>query len=794
MQKMERGKDMRGTLMKKELIFGILFLLISTSVVSALSGHQTQDPAINHGLTAPTSSQTTTITIYIAEKTRLQKHTVTISVLDAETIAAQLQKLRTEYTEHPNDIKTQQLEQQFLNILYEKNVVPAGVTRQELQTLLQPPTHSYKPPVKHPLAQYNFDGTEYMCTFLSWGEGTSGPIIILPRLIPIIELPIPRIYMHWTATDYAVTSCGALNSEKGFTAEGPQKGTAIGFWGIGFTVHFPPMANMYGLIGYALYAHVSADYMEYYPPNRPPEITQTDPADGQQMVPMTTTKLQFSISDKDGDLMSYNVTTSPDIGSGSGGLKPDGVYSIPIQGLQDLTHYTWRITVTDGKDTVSKTLSFITEPVAPIISNVLPEDGDNAVPVDLSQLQFYLKDYQGDAMSYTVTTSPDIGSGSGTNIHDGTVTIPVHGLALASAYRWYVNVTDGTHWNRKVYRFQTSYPEVFNPFDYGWQYRKALTINHELIDESLSNFPVLVSISDNDLKQKAQADGSDILFMNATGVTHKSYFEIEEYQGSTGTLTAWVNIPTVSPNTDTTFYMYYGNPDALTIEEKEKTWDNNYLVVQHMHQDSVANFKDSTHYHNDIISQTGNPSYQQIGKIGYCVGFHGSEALSFASPIYNIAPATVEVWGKTETTSSDQYLFCNGGETSRSYGFYWYIQGGQFGTMMMNLPKWVGQDGITTAMPGQWYFCASTWDGTDSDGHFVINDQVFTKTSGTDNRNEPAKNAKIGQCSEGQFGFHGLIDEVRLSKVARDVGWLTTEYTNSINPTAFVMVGAEEGP
>ncbi len=113
---------------------------------------------------------------------------------------------------------------------------------------------------------------------------------------------------------------------------------------------------------------------------------------------------------------------------------------------------------------------------------------------------------------------------------------------------------------------------------------------------------------------------------------------------------------------------------------------------------------------------------------------------------------------------------------------------------MMNLPKWVGQDGIATAVPGQWYFCASTWDGTDSDGHFVINDQVFTKTSGIDNRNEPANNAKIGQCSEGQYGFHGLIDEVRLSKVARDVGWLTTEYTNSINPTAFVVVGAEEGP
>jgi len=81
--------------------------------------------------------------------------------------------------------------------------------------------------------------------------------------------------------------------------------------------------------------------------------------------------------------MSYNVTTSPDIGSGSGGLKPDGVYSIMLSGLDSLTTYTCVIQVTDGKDTVEKTITFTTEQATPLISNPIPYDNERDVPMNL---------------------------------------------------------------------------------------------------------------------------------------------------------------------------------------------------------------------------------------------------------------------------------------------------------------------------------------------------------------------------------------------------------------------------
>jgi len=720
-------------------------------------------------------------------------HSQMISYESGTHLKELFSKLAAANAHDPYSAETKQLQRQILVFAEEQGLLPQGMSADKILDQLGRRNQSFAPQsISGGSSVYTAGiGREMFCNFVATGEGAAFPIIILPRFIPFVMAPIPRLFVSWK-TPLGVTSCGGLLSGTGFYAVGPQQGFALGFWGIGFSIFLPPVMA-YGMFGYALFAKATAEYMEYYPPNNPPQIMQTDPADGQQNVPLTTTELRFQISDIDGDLMSYNVTTSPDIGSGSGGLKPDGTYSIPIHGLEDLTQYTWQITLTDGKDTVSQTQHFTTVAQAPIVSDVYPPDGDNAVPIDIPALHFYIKDYQGDPISYTVTTIPNIGSGSGSNVHDGTITIPVHDVAIATTYHWYVNATDGTHWTRKVFQFQTTYPSQFNPFDYGWHYRKMLTINSADVDETVQNFPVLVSTIDNDLKIKAQPDGNDILFMDATGYAQKLYFEIEQYQDSSGALTAWVNIPVLGPSQTTTFYMYYGNPDCLTIQDKIHTWGNHYLMVQHLNQASFDLLKDSTQYHNDIVSQAGNPLYQQPGKMGYGIGFDGSSGLNFASPIDNTAPVTIEAWSKPTSVNGAHYIFCNGGETSHSYGFYWYINNGMFGATIMNLPLFCGQEGITAAVSGQWSYCASTWDGTTNAGHFVINGQVFTKDSGYDSRNTPARNAKIGSCTAGSYEFQGCIDELHISDVARDIGWLTTCYKNQNNPSDFISIGPEEG-
>jgi len=135
-------------------------------------------------------------------------------------------------------------------------------------------------------------GYAFFCNFATFGEGSQFPVIILPRLIPIIQLPIPRVIMHWNAY-YGVTSCGGLLSGKGFIAGGPQTGTALGFWGIGFSVFLPPVMS-FGFIGYALYATATADEIIPWPPNRAPIVSGEDPPDGTLDVPVDLSELEFS--------------------------------------------------------------------------------------------------------------------------------------------------------------------------------------------------------------------------------------------------------------------------------------------------------------------------------------------------------------------------------------------------------------------------------------------------------------------------------------------------------------------
>jgi hypothetical protein len=340
--------------------------------------------------------------------------------------------------------------------------------------------------------------------------------------------------------------------------------------------------------------------------------------------------------------MDYDVTTNPDIGSGSGKNKPDGVYTVAVSGLESRTDYSWKVVVFDGEDSVEKTFSFTTGADEPIVSNPNPMNNSLNVPVSLSYLSFTLKDFQGDSMDYTVETSPNIGSGSGYDLGDGTYSISVNGLMLGKSYFWFVNVTDGTYWTRKVFVFETVYPLQFDPFDFGWHYRKKITINHDMIAGNFINFPVLISIIDSDLRDKAQDNGDDILFMESDGIAQPLNHEFEYYNEGNGKLVAWVNVTSVNADNDTEFFVYYGNKDCLSKQDVIGTWDSDFLCVLHMNGATWEAIDDSTINHNDAIGQSNAPIYLATGKVGYGVDFDDSDVISFGSPIRNIVPVTIE--------------------------------------------------------------------------------------------------------------------------------------------------------
>ena len=158
----------------------------------------------------------------------------------------------------------------------------------------------------------------------------------------------------------------------------------------------------------------------------------------------------------------------------------------------------------------------------------------------------------------------------------------------------------------------------FNPFKEGWKYRKKITIDHKQVAGNLVNFPVLVSTIDTDLRNKAQIDGDDILFMDGKGNANQLFHEIESFDSSTGELVAWVNIPALSSTVDIIFYMYYGNPDCSNQEFPEIVWDSSYCGVWHLDKfyDSTMNYNDGTNHGTDDVT----------GKIGSAKNFVSSNS------------------------------------------------------------------------------------------------------------------------------------------------------------------------
>jgi len=131
---------------------------------------------------------------------------------------------------------------------------------------------------------------------------------------------------------------------------------------------------------------------------------------------------------------------------------------------------------------------------------------------------------------------------------------------IKGKYTWGIQKSDALH-IRSGYFLDPWY----NP---GWAYRKQINVTTGYITANLNNYPVLVNITDTDLRDDAQNDYDDVLFayLDTTKLSH----EIEDYDNTTGYLCAWVRV-NLTAATDTVFYMYYGNPACGSQRDESGT-------------------------------------------------------------------------------------------------------------------------------------------------------------------------------------------------------------------------------
>jgi hypothetical protein len=384
----------------------------------------------------------------------------------------------------------------------------------------------------------------------------------------------------------------------------------------------------------------------------------------------------------------------------------------------------------------------------------------------------------------------------------------------------------------------------FTSFLYYFVYHRSITVQAGQVNTGPhTNFPMLVSITDATLATTANGghvasynagtnDPWDIIFEALDDTTCggagtspcRLNHEIESYAPTTGTLVAWVRVPSI--NNGTIIYMYYGN-SCMTASTQNVTgvWNANYKGVWHLSQNpagTAPQMRDSTtNAYNGTAVGSFVAGDQQAAVINGGLNFNGTnDEIQIAAANLGATSVTVSAWirvrGFNESTFSPNAGADPGavvfstrnldGNVSPTLGVS-PVSGGSGnsnnGLVFINDTANVamGAKGASAITLNTWYYAVGTFSYTGT-APFAGTWNVYRNGA----LNGGPNNFNLAPAASGNFtgatwrlannaqwpGFsYVILDEVRVSNIARSAGWILTEYNNQNAPATFYTVGAE---
>jgi hypothetical protein len=333
-----------------------------------------------------------------------------------------------------------------------------------------------------------------------------------------------------------------------------------------------------------------------------------------------------------------------------------------------------------------------------------------------------------------------------------------------------------------------------------WLYRKPITINSSKVTGNLTDYPMLISIVDSDLKEKAQGSGNDIVFTEKDGRTKLDH-EIESYDVTNGELTAWIRIPYLSSIEDTKIYMHYGNSESINMENPQGVWDSDYMGIWHLAEGGIGTRYDSTGNGNNGTPKNYEGNEGILGKIGGADKLDGINdyiATSNGNSVKGLQQVTIETWINLNShNGTPQKIYDEPINADGSHRFEVSISPTSTLSFGGRAPDsdshttWVGWPNI---LNNSWYHIVAVFDSITDVHHIYFNGIDYSDSVAEpafDNTN-PERVPKIGSTPNGNNPFNGTLDEIRISKGARSADWVLTEYNNQNDTSSFYTVGAEE--
>jgi len=331
------------------------------------------------------------------------------------------------------------------------------------------------------------------------------------------------------------------------------------------------------------------------------------------------------------------------------------------------------------------------------------------------------------------------------------------------------------------------------PFE-AWSNRKLIAL--PIPTANLTNFPNKVPIvADAAIGAKCRADGFDIRFTASDGVTLLKY-ERESFAVAGGEASGIFWVKSNVAMAGTYIWCYYGNPFAADGADPEAVWDANFKLVYHMKDATTSTILDSTGNNNDGAKKGANEPIEADGKIAKGQDFDGTNdyincgndtGLSFGTGDF-----TIECWIKTTQVTGARLIGRRGDDAK------WY-------SLLIGIweaGKLFFETGAITPTPS---------DITVNDGnlhHVVLVKSGLSANYFIDSvpRGSTEAAADVGNLEALILGawdyspptctsfFDGIVDEARISSIARSAAWIAYEYANMNPADGGLTWGAEESP
>jgi hypothetical protein len=343
----------------------------------------------------------------------------------------------------------------------------------------------------------------------------------------------------------------------------------------------------------------------------------------------------------------------------------------------------------------------------------------------------------------------------------------------------------------------------------GYGFQRIISINHQYVegDRDLIDFPLLVKIDADPGLRSVLAGGRihnengwDLVFTddNFNILDH----EIQEYDALSGKMIAWVRIPLLHHDINTSLRVLYGNPAITVNPSTSRTWNSNYAAVWHLSDDNEL-IRDATFNQNNGNNQGSTSIPSKIGSgrnfnqpDGQFISIPWDESLELRNN-----QVTIQAWVKVAPGSApdDAPFLAKGQQMNQER----YMLGIQNGTNKINSRvtttngHFRNDTGVSINSAEEWIHVTMVYDGAlDTNPRKLVyknGELVDAQDAGGLITGDPADLIHIGrrvQASDNRF-FHGALDEIRVLKTARSPEWIKTEYLNQNGDVAFYEIYEE---